>query len=107
MRTAHSNYLEYKSISEFPSGDLLQDRVLVEPERHTIIDLIDSPNSKATKGVVLRVGRGAFNKKGVRIPLDVKVGDRIAFRPHGVVEVFLKGSKNLIVRENQISGVYE
>ena len=62
----------------------LHDRVLVKrlEEKETVKggNLIpDSAKEKPQEGEVVAVGAGKLNEKGVRIALDVKVGDRILF----------------------------
>ena len=37
-------------------------------------------------GVAFAVGEGRMLKRGVRVPLDVKVGDRIMFNPNNVIK---------------------
>jgi chaperonin GroES len=44
---------------------------------------IDQPKNI---GVAFAVGEGRMLKSGVRVPMDVKVGDRIMFNPNNVIK---------------------
>lgn len=62
----------------------LHDRVLVrrvEAEEKTAGGIIipDSAKEKPAEGEIVSVGEGARDEDGDRIPLDVKVGDRVLF----------------------------
>lgn len=37
-------------------------------------------------GIVYAVGQGRILKSGVRVPMDVKVGDKIMFNPGGTIK---------------------
>lgn len=103
VRTAHNDYLTLK---DFPDGELMGDRVLVRPDPvHETLAMIDHPNQRPHRGIVLRVGKGSFTKTGVRIPPAVEVGDKISFGPQAAQEVFLKDDYLLIVKEGSIFGV--
>ena len=65
---------------------------------------------------VLAIGPGAVNDHGVRIPLDVKVGDRVLFkrRPGTALvpdwregDSLELGKNTLMLRESDIIGVVE
>jgi chaperonin GroES len=43
---------------------------------------------------------------GERVPLDVKVGDRILFGKYSGSEIKIEGEEFLIVREDEILGVF-
>jgi co-chaperonin GroES (HSP10) len=62
---------------------ILRGRVVVrlddEPSRILHIVRGEDREQKIHRGEVLAVGPGAFTKKGVEVPADVKVGDRVLF----------------------------
>ena len=88
----------------------LHDRVLVrriEAEEKTAGGIIipDSAKEKPSEGEIVAVGEGTRDEDGDRIPLDVKVGDRILFGKWSGTEVKLDGEDLLIMKESDIMGV--
>ena len=62
---------------------------------------------KPEQGIVIAVGPGKFDEDGEkRIPLDVKVGDRVIFSKYGFDEVKFKSKEYYIVAEPSILAVY-
>lgn len=90
----------------------LNDRILiqrVESEEKTVGGIIipDSAKEKPSEGKVAAIGPGKRNKKGERIPMDLKEGDKVLFSKYGGTEVKLDGEDYLIMREDDILGVVE
>lgn len=92
----------------------LHDRILVKriEEQETVkggIIIPDSAKEKPQEGEVVAVGQGKKNDKGERIPLDVKVGDRILWSKYSGTDLPIKiGDEDyLIVREDEVLGVIE
>jgi chaperonin GroES len=84
----------------------LHDRVLVRrlEERETAkggIVIPDTAKEKPQEGEVIAVGAGKMDK-GHRIPLDVKVGDRILFGKYTGNDIEIDGQEYLILREEEI-----
>src|ERR1700687_1736481 len=84
----------------------LHDRVLVRrlEEEETAkggIIIPDMAKEKPHEGEVIAVGSGKM-EKGRRIPLDVKVGDRILFGKYTGNDIKLDGQEYLILREEEI-----
>ena len=84
----------------------LHDRVLVKriEEKETVkgwIIIPDTAKEKPQEGEVIAAGAGKI-EKGERIPLDVKVGDRILFGKYSGSEIKLDGEEFLILREEEI-----
>jgi chaperonin GroES len=84
----------------------LHDRVLVRrlEEKETAkggIIIPDTAKEKPQEGEVIAVGAGKI-EKGKRIPLDVKVGDRILFGKYTGNDITLDGQDYLILREEDI-----
>jgi len=90
----------------------LGDRVIVkqaEAETQTKSGLIlaDTAKEKPQKGSVVAVGDGKLNKKGERIPLDVKVGDTVIYSKYGGTEIKVEGDEYLILKADDIYAVVE
>ena len=88
----------------------LNDRVLVkrlEQEAKSAGGIIipDSATEKPIEGEIVAVGNGKMNEKGVRVALEVKVGDRVLFSKYGGTDVKFDGQDYLIMREDDILGV--
>jgi chaperonin GroES len=69
----------------------LEDRIVVkanEVEQTTASGLVipDTAKEKPQEGTVVAVGPGRFDN-GVRIPIDVKVGDVVLYSKYGGTEV--------------------
>ncbi|MGB9846212.1 MAG: co-chaperone GroES [Desulfotomaculales bacterium] len=90
----------------------LGDRVVVKPlpmEEVTKggIVLPDTAKEKPQEGEVVAVGPGRLLDNGTRVPIDLKVGDRILFSKYAGNEVKLDNVEYLIMRESDILGVVE
>src|ERR1700747_1706390 len=86
----------------------LHDRVLVRrlEEKETTKGGIISPDTakeKPQEGEVMAVGAGKM-EKGHRVPLDVKVGDRILFGKYTGNDIKIDDQGYLILREEEILG---
>jgi chaperonin GroES len=87
-------------------------RVIIEPieqEEMTAggIILPETAKEKPQEGKVLAVGPGDRDDKGVRVPMDVKVGDKVLFAKYSGTEVKLDARKLLIMRESDLLAVVE
>jgi chaperonin GroES len=61
---------------------------------------------KPEQGMVVAVGEGKWDEDGEkRIPMDVKVGDRIVFSKYGYDEVKIGGEELYIVSASSILGI--
>jgi len=90
----------------------LHDRVLarrIEQEEKTAGGIIipDSAKEKPAEAEIVSVGAGARDEKGARIPMDVKVGDRVLFSKWSGTEVKLNGEEFLIMKESDILGIID
>lgn len=92
----------------------LHDRILVkriEAEQKTPGGLFipDNAKEKPVEGLVVAVGNGVLTKEGIRVPLDVKAGDRVLFSKYSGtdVKVVLDGGEHLILREDDVLAVLE
>src|ERR1700747_130480 len=88
------------------NGTPLHDRVLVRrlEERETAkggIIIPDTAKEKPQEGEVMAVGAGKI-EKGKRVPLHVKVGDRILFGKYTGNDILVDDQEYLILREEEI-----
>ena len=88
----------------------LHDRVIVkrtEEEEKTKGGIIipDTAKEKPAEGKVIAVGEGRIKKDGTKIPLEVKVGDRVLFSKYSGTEVKIDGEEHLMMREDDILAV--
>jgi chaperonin GroES len=90
----------------------LHDRVVVkrleeqEQVRGGII-IPDTAKEKPQQGEVVAVGNGKILDNGTKVPLDVKVGDRVLFGKYSGTEVRIDDEEYLIMREDEILAVIE
>jgi len=85
----------------------LGDRIVVKPiEQEEVtrggIVLPDTAKEKPQEGEIIAVGPGKLTEDGNRLPLDVKVGDRVIFARYAGTEVKLNDEKLLIMHESDI-----
>jgi chaperonin GroES len=90
----------------------LHDRILVkriEEEERTAGGIIipDTAKEKPSQGIIVAVGEGKRDEAGKRIPLDVRVNDRVMFSKYGGTEVKINGEEHLILREDDVQAVIE
>src|SRR6202158_147070 len=84
----------------------LHDRVVVKrlEEKETAkggIIIPDTAKEKPQEGEVMSVGAGKI-EKGKRVPLDVKVGDRVLFGKYTGSDITIDDQGYLILREEEI-----
>src|SRR5580704_1667269 len=84
----------------------LHDRVLMRrlEEKETAkggIIIPDTAKEKPHEGEVMAVGTGKI-EKGKRVPLDVKMGDRILFGKYTGNDITIDDQEYLILREEEI-----
>ncbi len=79
----------------------------VDSEEKTAGGIIipDTAKEKPSEGEIISVGEGLRDDDGKRIPLDVKVGDRVLFGKWSGTEVKIDGEDLLIMKESDIMGV--
>jgi chaperonin GroES len=88
----------------------LHDRLVVRriEEKETTkgsIIIPDTAKEKPQEGEVLAVGNGKILDSGVKITLDVKVGDKILFGKYSGTEIKIDGEDVLILREDEVLAV--
>ena len=86
----------------------LEDKIIVkqaEAETQTASGLFIPDNATPQQGEVLAVGPGRRNDAGERIPVDVKVGDKVLYSKYGGTEVHYQGEDYLIVSARDILAI--
>jgi chaperonin GroES len=89
----------------------LEDRIVVKPgeeEETTVSGIVipDTAKEKPQEGEVIAVGPGRF-EDGTRVPLDVKVGDKVIYSKYGGTEVKLGGEDHLILSARDVLAIVE
>jgi chaperonin GroES len=64
----------------------------------------DTAKEKPQEGEILAVGAGRFDD-GKRVPMEVKVGDKVLFGKYSGTEVMIDGEPLLILRETDVLAV--
>ena len=90
----------------------LGDRVIVkadEAEETTASGLFiaSEAKEKPQSGVVLAVAAGKPDKDGNLVPVPVKVGDKVVYGKFGGQEIKVDGEDLLILRADDLYGVFE
>ena len=90
----------------------LGDRVIVkadEAEDQTASGLYLARESKEKPqtGIVLAVGEGKLDKDGNKIPVPVKVGDKVIYGKYGGTEITYEDEEVLILRADDIYAICE
>jgi chaperonin GroES len=88
----------------------LQDRVLIkrideqEQVRGGII-IPDTAKEKPQEAEVIAVGPGKLDDDGKRLPVDVKVGDKVLVGKYSGSDIKVDGEDYVILREDEILAV--
>ena len=88
----------------------LEDRVVVKPLEEetqrtpTGIIIPDTAKEKPQEGEVVAVGPGRF-EEGKRVPVDVKVGDRVIYSKYGGTEVKVEGEDYLVLSARDLFAI--
>ena len=87
----------------------LDDRIVVRPneaEQTTVSGLVipDTAKEKPQEGSVKAVGPGKF-EDGVRVPMDVSVGDKVIYSKYGGTEVKIEGEEYLILSARDVLAI--
>jgi chaperonin GroES len=88
----------------------LHDRLVIKriEEKETIkggIIIPDSAKEKPQEGEVIAVGNGKVLDNGTKVPMDVKVGDKILFGKYSGTDIKIDGNEVLILREDEVLAV--
>jgi chaperonin GroES len=85
----------------------LADRLVVKPtekdeKTKSGIYLPDTAKEKPQEGEVVAVGPGKLTEEGKRIPMDLKVGDKVIYSKYGGSEIKIDDVEMIILRESDI-----
>jgi chaperonin GroES len=89
----------------------LGDRVIIEAveQEDTFaggqLVLPETAKEKPQQGNILAAGDGRRDEDGERIPMDVKVGDKVLFAKYAGTEIKIDGKKLLILKESDILAI--
>ena len=87
----------------------LADRVVVRALEETEsmrggLYIPDTAKEKPQQGEIVAVGPGRFDE-GKRVPMDVKVGDKVLYGKYSGTEVTIDSENYLILRESDVLAV--
>ena len=90
----------------------LGDRVLIkalerEEKTKSGIVLPDTAKEKPQEGKVLAVGSGKLLENGTKVPLEVKVGQKVIFSKYAGTEVKVDGEEMMILNERDVLAIVE
>ena len=88
----------------------LEDRIVVKPgesEETTASGLVipDTAKEKPQQGEVLAVGAGRYGDDNERIPMDIKVGDKVVYSKYGGTEITIDGEDLLILAARDVLAI--
>ena len=64
----------------------------------------DTAKEKPQQGEIIAVGPGRY-EKDKRVPMDVKVGDKVLYGKYSGTEVTIDGEQYLILRESDVLAI--
>jgi len=89
-----------------PLGDRVVIKVLTQEEKTKGgIVLPDTAKEKPQEGEVVAVGSGRVLENGQKLPLEVKVGERVIFSKYAGTEVKIEDEEYLILSERDVLAV--
>lgn len=88
----------------------LADRIVVkalaqEEKTKSGIVLPDTAKEKPQEGEVLAVGTGKVLENGSRVPMEVKVGDKVIYSKYAGTEVKIDGQEYLVLKESDVLAI--
>ena len=88
----------------------LADRLVVKPMAKEEVTkggifLPDTVKEKPQEGEVIAIGPGRMTDEGNRIPMDLKVGDRVIYSKYGGSEIKIDDVEMIILRESDILAI--
>jgi len=90
----------------------LEDRIVVRPveaEQVTASGLVipDTAKEHPQEAEVIAVGPGRVDDNGNRVPVDVKVGDKVIFSKYGGTELKYNGEEYLVLSARDVLAIVE
>jgi len=88
----------------------LADRVVVKPleqEEAKVgnIYIPDTAKEKPQEGKIIAVGPGKISDSGEKVPMEVKVGNKVLYGKYSGTEVTVDGEEYLIMRESDVLAI--
>ena len=85
----------------------LADRVVVRALEETEqmrggLYIPDTAKEKPQQGEIIAVGPGKFDDKGNRVPMDVKVGDKVLYGKYSGTNITLEGDEVVILKASDV-----
>jgi len=85
----------------------LGDRVVIKPTPREEVSkggilLPDTAKEKPQEGEIIAVGAGRLTDEGKRLPMDVKVGDKVIYSKYAGTEYKEIGDELVIMRESDL-----
>ncbi len=89
-----------------PLGERVVVKALESEEKtKSGIVLPDTAKEKPQKGTVVAVGPGKVLDNGQKLPLEVKVGDKVLFAKYAGTEVKVDEEEYMVLKENDILAI--
>ena len=90
----------------------LQDRILIkrqEEEEQVTGGIIipDTAKEKPQEAEVIAIGPGKVGDDGERLPMDVKVGDKVLVGKYSGSDIKIDGEDYVILREDEVLAIIE
>jgi chaperonin GroES len=105
----HKKIVKKENYKITPLGDRILIKPFTQDEMNTTVSGIIIPDTvskeKPEQGTVIAVGEGRWAEGGKRIPVGVKVGDKVVFSRYGYEEVKYEGEEFYILREENILAI--
>jgi chaperonin GroES len=98
-----------KGVSGKDKVNPLSDRVVVRAMEETEtmrggLYIPDTAKEKPQQGEIIAVGPGKF-EDGKRVPMEVKVGDKVLYGKYSGTEVTIDNNQYLILRESDVLAI--
>jgi len=69
------------------------------------IVLPDTAKTRPQEGEVIAVGPGQTTEKGIQVPVDVQVGDKVIYSKYGGIQIKITGEEYVILRQDDILAI--
>jgi chaperonin GroES len=90
----------------------LEDRIVVRPVEAVQVTasglvIPDTAKERPQEAEVIAVGPGRVDDNGNRVPVDVKVGDKVIFSKYGGTELKYNGEEYLVLSARDVLAIVE
>ncbi|NLW55728.1 MAG: co-chaperone GroES [Firmicutes bacterium] len=91
-----------------PLGERIVIKVMESEEKtKSGIVLPDTAKEKPQQGEVVAIGSGKTLDNGQKVPLELKVGDRVLFAKYAGTEVKLDGEEYMVMKESDVLAILD